>query len=105
MARFAIFCHSDYYQGMASQSSMNISLPDTMRRWVEDRVETDGFGTVSEFFRSLVREEQKRRAREQLDCKLIEALDSGDAVEMTSRDWDQIRQTVRERLAAKAKGE
>ena len=57
---------------MATQSSMNISLPDSMRRWVEEQVETEGFGTASEFFRSLVREAQQRKVHEQLDRKLIE---------------------------------
>jgi len=38
---------------MAAQSSMNISLPDAMRRWVEAQVEANGFGTASEYFRSL----------------------------------------------------
>lgn len=88
---------------MARQSSMNISLPETMRQWVEEQVEANGFGTASEFFRALVREAQKRTAQEVLDRKLIDALESGDATEMTARDWDHIRREVRKRLSAKAK--
>ena len=86
------------------QSSMNISLPEQMREWVEERVMSEGYGTASEYIRALIREEQRRDAKEQLDRKLIEAIDSGEAVEMTSKDWDHIRSTVRARLAAKAKG-
>ena len=89
---------------MPTQTSMNISLPDTLRQWVEDRVAAEGYGTASEYFRALLREDQKRKAREQLDCKLVETLDSNEAREMTTEDWRHIRSTVRERLAGKSKG-
>jgi antitoxin ParD1/3/4 len=88
---------------MPFQSSMNISLPDAMRQWIEEQVEAEGFGTASEYFRSLVRDAQKRKAREQLDQKLVEALESGESSPMTGADWKHIRQTVRNRLAGKAK--
>ena len=103
MAAFAISCHPLYHYGMPTQTSMNISLPDTLRQWVKDRVSAEGYGTASEYFRALVREDQKRNAREQLDHKLVEALDSGEAKEMTAKDWQHIRSTVRERLAGKPK--
>ena len=89
---------------MPTQTSMNISLPDTLRQWVEDRVAADGYGTASEYFRALLRDDQKRKAREQLDHKLVEALDSGEAKEITAEDWRHIRSTVRDRLAMKPKG-
>jgi antitoxin ParD1/3/4 len=87
---------------MASQSSMNISLPDDMRQWVDDQIKADGFGTASEYVRPLIREAQKRKAREWLDQKLIRALDSGEPAALTPSDWDHVRAAVRERLAAKA---
>jgi antitoxin ParD1/3/4 len=83
---------------MATQTSMNISLPQSLRHWVEDRIADEGYGTVSEYFRSLVREDQRRKAREELDRKLIGAIESGPANEMTADDWKQIRATVRQRL-------
>ena len=83
---------------MPSQASVNISLPESMREWVEGRVQAEGYGTVSEYFRALVREEQRRKAKESLDQKLIEALNSGEPREMTSSDWDHIRSEVRRRL-------
>ena len=88
---------------MPIQTSMNISLPDTLRQWVEDRVIIEGYGTASEYFRALVREDQKRNARQNLDQKLVEALEGGEATEMTSEDWRHVRATVRERLAGKRK--
>jgi antitoxin ParD1/3/4 len=83
---------------------MNISLPQTLREWVEAQVAAEGYGTASEYFRALVRDDQKRKAREGLDRQLISAIQSGDAAEMTTKDWQQIRATVRTRLSGKAKG-
>ena len=89
---------------MASQTSMNISLPESLRDWVQERVANEGYGTASEYLRELIREDQKRKAHEELDRKLLEAIKSGEAKEMTGADWKQIRATVRERLAKRAKG-
>lgn len=85
-----------------SQTSMNISLPESMREWIEERVAAEGFGTASEYLRALVREDQKRKARKALERKLVDALESGEATEMTQADWAHIRSTVRERLKAKS---
>jgi antitoxin ParD1/3/4 len=82
---------------------MNISLPESMREWVEQRVSNEGYGTVSEYIRALVREDQKRKAREDLDRKLISAIESGEATPMTTEDWQVVRSTVRKRLAERNK--
>jgi antitoxin ParD1/3/4 len=103
MAAVAISCHPCDNRNMATQTSMNISLPDSLRRWVEQRVATEGYGTTSEYFRALVREDQKRLAREKLDRKLLAAIESGRATEMTPRDWAHIRSTVRSRLSEKTR--
>ena len=49
---------------MAKRATMNISLPQELRSWVEERARKDGCGTVSEYVRDLVRRDlAKRRAR------------------------------------------
>jgi len=78
---------------------MNISLPDSMRSYVEEQVATGGYSTVSEYFRELVRSDQKRKANERLETLLLEGLDSGSATPMSDRDWEDVRQAVRERVA------
>ena len=47
--------------------SMNISLPESMRTYVEEQVGSGGYSTVSEYFRKLVRQDQKRKATERLE--------------------------------------
>ena len=77
--------------------SMNISLPDTMRDYIEEQVAQGCYSSVSEYFRELVRKDQKLRANERLQSMLLEGLNSGNATEMTAQDWEDIRQAVREK--------
>lgn len=78
--------------------SMNISLPDSMRTYVEEQVANGGYSTASEYFRELVRQDQQRKAQERLEVLLLEGLDSGTATEITAQDWQDIRQAVRKRI-------
>ena len=66
---------------------------------IEEKVATGGYSSVSEYFRELVRQDQKRQAAERLETMLLEGLNSGNATEMTPDDWEDIRQAVRERIA------
>lgn len=79
--------------------SMNISLPDSMRAYIEEQVASGGYSTVSEYFRELVRQDQKQKAQERLEVLLLEGLDSGTATPMNAEDWENIRQSVREQVA------
>ncbi|HLO86600.1 MAG TPA: type II toxin-antitoxin system ParD family antitoxin [Nostocaceae cyanobacterium] len=78
--------------------SMNISLPDNMRAYVEEQVAQGGYSSASEYFRELVRQDQKQKANERLQTMLLEGLNSGNATEMTTQDWEDIRQAVREKI-------
>lgn len=69
-----------------------------MRAYVEEQVAQGGYSSVSEYFRELVRQDQKQRAKEHLETMLLEGLSSGEPTEMTATDWEDIRQTIRERI-------
>lgn len=78
---------------------MNISLPDSMRAFIEQKVAQGGYSTASEYIRQLVREDQKRAAQQRLDALLIEGIESGPPVEMTANDWAELRRRVWQRHA------
>ena len=42
-------------------STMNISLPDTLRAFVDEQVAGRGYGTSSEYIRELIRKDQDRQ--------------------------------------------
>jgi antitoxin ParD1/3/4 len=56
-----------------AMTSLNISLPDPLKAYVEDRVATGDFGTPSEFIRSLIRQDKEQR-RARLEAELLSAL-------------------------------
>ena len=80
-------------------ATMNISLPDPLRAFVEEQVSVGGYSTVSEYFRELVRADQKRKAGERLESLLLEGLNSGPAKPLTKTDLDEVKRVVRERIA------
>ncbi len=86
------------------RTALNISLPEATRSWVEDQVRKHGYGTVSEYIRQLLRDEQKRQLREEVDHNLLDALDSGDASPLTRKDWQDIeRQGLKRARTKKAR--
>ena len=80
-------------------TTMNISLPDEMRAFIEAQMTQEGYASASEYFRTLVREDQKRRAKRELETKFREALESGPATPMTKKDWAALRQEALDGLA------
>lgn len=84
-----------------TMTSMNVSLPESMRRFIEDQIATGGYGTVSEYFRELVRADKQRKAEDELAALLLQGIKSGKATPMTNQDWTEIRAEVRRRAAAR----
>lgn len=76
--------------------TITISLPESLKTFIEEQVVRDGFGTVSEYLRALVRDEQKRRGQARLESLLLEGLQS-DVSELSKQDWADIREEVRRR--------
>lgn len=75
-------------------STITISLPDNLKRYVEREVASAGYGNVSEYFRSLLREAQANQLREALDAQLLSGLsampgEAGDAF------WSGLRKHAR----------
>jgi len=60
--------------------TMNISLPDSLRAYVDEQVTARGYGTSSEFLRDLIRHD---RDREALRALLLEGAGSSPDAEVT----------------------
>ena len=79
--------------------TMNISLPDPMKDFVEEEVSAGSYGSVSEYIRGLVRAAQERKAEEKLSQLLLNGLNSGESIEATPEFWSNIRKDVATRIA------
>jgi antitoxin ParD1/3/4 len=86
-----------------SMTSLNISLPQPLKDFVEERVKDGGYSTPSEYVRELLREDQKRRAEEKLEALLLESLNSGEPIAISPEYWEKKRQQLIERHRAKKK--
>jgi antitoxin ParD1/3/4 len=56
--------------------TVTISLPDSLKAFVETQLANKGFGNVSEYFRSLLREAQAKEEQAHLEALLLEGLAS-----------------------------
>jgi antitoxin ParD1/3/4 len=76
--------------------TMNISLPATLRDFVDEQVEQRGYGTSSEYVRDLIRKDQER-------MRLRTLLLDGAASEPTSTADRPYFGTLRKRVRRRAK--
>lgn len=74
--------------------TMNISLPDPLKLYVEEQVNAGGYSSASEYVRELVRSDQKRKAKEHLEDILLEALKSESEL-VTPEWWAKLRKEIR----------
>lgn len=86
-------------------ATMNISLPDAMKAWVEEQVATGRYANSSDVVRDLVRKEQERaRQLEELGRIAKAAMASG-RVEITREELiDRMRRKAAEAVAQKRAG-
>lgn len=78
-------------------TTMNISLPDSMKSFIDERLRDDGYGTASEYVRELVREDQRRREEQKLEALLIKRLGAGKG----DFDIKKVRAKLSRRLTKK----
>jgi len=81
--------------------TMNISLPDQLKEFVDNQVESGSYSSVSEYVRDLIRIDEKRKAQEKLEALLMEGIQSSEPTEMTRQDWDDIRKEALKQFEAR----
>jgi len=72
-------------------STMNISLPDSLKSFVDEQVVTRGYGTSSEYVRELIRKDQDRQ---QLRTLLLAGASSPPTAPVDSDYFDSLRARV-----------
>ncbi len=73
-------------------ATMNVSLPDALKDFVEAQVSAHGYGTSSEFVRDLIRREQ---ARAQLRALVLEGMSSGRGSDFDETYVERLRTRIR----------
>ena len=73
-------------------STMNISLPDTLKTYVDEQVTQRGYGTSSEYMRELIRKDQECQ---HLRGLLLEGAASAPAGPANASYFEELRRRVR----------
>lgn len=88
---------------MADTTTMHISLPKTMKTFVEDILTQEGYGTTSEYVKALIRADQKRKEAEELEQVLLKAITNGEAEELTDDVWNNLKDKVQKQITKNKK--
>ena len=82
--------------------TMNISLPEPLKEFVDHQISEGRYSSVSEYIRELIRDDEKRKAGQRLEALLLEGLES-DESELTRKDFDDIRKEALAQLKRRKK--
>lgn len=75
-------------------STMNISLPDSLKSFVDEQVSQRGYGTSSEYMRELIRKDQDRS---RLRALLLQGAESAPGQPVDLAYFDTLRVRVQRR--------
>lgn len=80
-------------------ATMNVSLPDPMKDWVEEQARSGRYSNASDYVRDLIRRDQDRAAKIAAMQRLVtEGLESG----VAPSSMDEILEEARERAGGAA---
>ena len=82
-------------------ATMNVSLPDAMKDWVEGRAETGRYSNASDYVRDLIRRDQERAEK---IAALQRLIDEGEASGVSSLSADDIWANALKRAGASERG-
>lgn len=79
-------------------ATMNISLTDPLKQFVDEEVREGGYSSTSDYVRDLIRQRQRSKAEELLKQLIAEGLASGPGVAVTADTFEHMRRELTERL-------
>ena len=83
-------------------TTVTISLPESLRDFIDHQVKTKGYGNVSEYFRGLLREAQERDAEKRLETLMIQSLDDARPdIDINPEFWADVKKRFLKRVAQK----
>ena len=77
-------------------TTMNISLPDSLKDYVDEQVDVGGYGTSSEYVRELIRKDQDRK---RLRAMILQGATSGLAAPVDADYFESLYVRVRTYLS------
>ena len=77
-------------------TTVTISLPESLKEFIDRQLATKGYGNVSEYFRSLLRDAQEAEEDARLESLLLEGLAGGKDIQLTREFWSELKTEARQ---------
>ncbi len=78
-------------------AELTITFPESVKAFILSQTSLGGFPSPDAYILSLVREAQQDLTDEEIESRLLEAVESGPATPMTRADWYALRDEVHRR--------
>jgi antitoxin ParD1/3/4 len=79
---------------------LSLTLPNSLKAFVESQVARKGYGSPNDYLEALIREDQRKAEDDEIEGKLLEALQGPLATPVTAETWEAIKQEGLKRLEA-----
>ena len=76
-------------------ATLNISIPENMKEWINTQVQSGKYTSASDYLRDLVRSDQRAKA---LDDLLLAGLNSGEPLTPDEDYWQNKKQRLKDRI-------
>lgn len=72
-------------------TTVTVSMPDSLKEFLDSEVQTKRYGNISEYIRTLLREAQTRNTDAQLQALLLQGLAGGGDLPLTPEFWRELK--------------
>lgn len=90
---FAKTINNHYYDSVLfiriyNMATMNISLPQSLKDYAQEKTETGEYSNPSDYVRSLIRHDKSRQnAQMRIESLLLEGMESNEQIQVTPEYW------------------
>ena len=85
-----------------NNTTLHISLPEPLVESAKARAGDERFGNMSDYVRSLIREDLRRMEEQKLEQMLLEGVRSGRGMEVGSTEWKKFWEEIDRRIQEKS---
>lgn len=85
------------------KSKLALNLPSHLQHWTEAQASARGFSTASEFIEHILMEKRQSEAKDQIERRLLEAIDQDDFFELTEARFQQLDKKLQTLVKTKPK--
>jgi len=71
--------------------TMNVSLPEPLKAFVDEQVRRGAYGSTSDYVRQLIRDDREKAAGRALETLIAEGLASGPSIPVDAAYWRNKR--------------